>query len=159
MKERPAEDRAILGLILWFTATFGAAAIGALFSPGEWYAQLKKPAWTPPGAVFGPVWTALYAMMAVAAWLVWKKSGCKLTASPVQLFIAQLALNAAWTPLFFGFHSIAFAAANIVLLWLVLLLTIRAFFPVSRVAGWLLVPYQVWITYAAALNIEILRLN
>jgi tryptophan-rich sensory protein len=159
MKDRPAEDKAILGLILWFTATFTAAAAGALFRPGEWYGQLAKPAWTPPGAVFGPVWTLLYAMMAVAAWLAWRKCGFRLTAPPLRLFVFQLVLNGLWSPLFFGLHSILLGAIDLVLLWLVLLLTMRSFFKVSRLTGWLLAPYMGWVTFAAALNLEILRLN
>jgi translocator protein len=158
-KTRPAEDKAILGVILWFTATFLAAAIGALFRPGEWYVQLAKPAWTPPGAVFGPVWTTLYAMMAVAAWLVWKQGGHKLNTPPLRLFLAQLALNAAWSPLFFGLRNVLLGAVDIVLLLLVLSLTVRAFFSVSKLAGWLLVPYLLWVAFATALNLEILRLN
>ncbi len=159
MKDRPAEDRRIVGLILWFTATFCAAAVGALFRPGDWYAHLAKPSWTPPGALFGPVWTLLYAMMAVAAWIVWIRSSHRLNTAPLRLFAVQLVLNAVWSPLFFGLHSVLLGAVDIVLLFAVLLVTLRAFFKVSSVAGWLLVPYQLWITFAAALNLEVLRLN
>jgi translocator protein len=98
-------------------------------------------------------------MMAIAAWLVWKKGGFKLNTPPLRLFIIQLALNAAWTPLFFGLRNPLLGAIDILVLWVFLVLTVRAFFKVSTVAGWLLVPYLLWVTFAAALNIEIWRLN
>src|SRR5512144_2474003 len=96
--------RKFLALLAWLAVSFGAAAMGGLFTPGEWYASLKKPSWNPPGWMFGPVWTALYTMMAVAAWLVWRQGGWNKQRKPLLLFLAQLALNALWTPLFFGLH-------------------------------------------------------
>jgi tryptophan-rich sensory protein len=127
--------------------------------PGEWYADLNKPAWNPPGWIFGPVWTALYAMMAVAAWLVWQQGGFVVQRRPLGMFLAQLALNALWTPLFFGLRHPGLAFAEIILLWLAILATLLAFRPVSRTAAWLLVPYLAWVSFAAVLNGTIWRLN
>ena len=97
--------KSILGLAACLVLCFGAAAFGAQFMPGEWYAGLKKPAWNPPGWVFGPVWTALYAMMAVAVWLVWRRGGVAANALPLSLFLAQLVCNALWSWMFFGLKN------------------------------------------------------
>lgn len=133
--------RLLLALAGWVLLCFAAAAMGGLFMPGEWYASLKKPAWNPPGWVFGPVWTSLYTMMAVAVWLVWKRGGFAAQRRALALFFVQLALNALWTPLFFGLHRPGLAFAEIVLLWLAIAATLATFRPVSRTAAWLLAPY------------------
>ena len=151
--------RQLLALAGWLLVCFAAATMGGLFMPGEWYASLKKPSWNPPGWVFGPVWTALYTMMAVAAWLVWRHGGWAAQRRPLGLFLAQLALNAAWTPLFFGLHWPGVAFFEIVLLWLAIAATIAAFRPVSRAAMGLLMPYLAWVSFAAALNFTLWRLN
>lgn len=130
-----------------------------MFIPGEWYASLQKPSWNPPGWVFGPVWTALYTMMAVAAWLVWKRGGFSAQRRARALFCAQLILNAAWTPLFFGLQQPGLAFAEIVVLWLAIAATLVAFHRVSRAAAWLLAPYLAWVSFAAALNFTLWRLN
>jgi tryptophan-rich sensory protein len=148
-----------LPLAGWVLLCFAAASLGALFMPGEWYAALNKPAWNPPGWIFGPVWSALYTMMAVAAWLVWRQGGFAARRGPLLVFLAQLALNAAWTPLFFGLHRPGLAFAEIMLLWLAIAWTIAAFWPVHRVAAWLLAPYLAWVSFAAALNFTLWRLN
>jgi translocator protein len=140
-------------------AAYSAAAIGGLFMPGEWYAQLAKPAWTPPDWVFGPVWTLLYTMMAVAAWLVWRQRGFAGTERAMTLYGAQLVLNAAWSWIFFGRQQIGVAAIEIVALWVVIAATIVAFWRIRPLAGALLVPYLVWVSFAAALNFAIWRLN
>ena len=137
------QAKPILVLIGWLLLCFAAAAMGGWFMPGEWYAALKKPSWNPPGWVFGPVWGALYTMMGVAAWLVWTHGGFGAQRRALALFLVQLALNAAWTPLFFGLHWAGVAFAEIVLLWLAIAATIAAFRPVSRAAAWLLAPYLV----------------
>jgi len=151
--------KTMLGLCGWLLLCFAAASLGAVFMPGEWYAALRKPAWNPPGWVFGPVWSTLYTMMAVAAWLVWKRGGFAAQRRPLALFLAQLALNAVWTPLFFGLHRPGVAFAEIVLLWLAIAATLVAFRPVSRAAAWLLAPYLAWVSFAAALNGTLWRLN
>ncbi|HVM49550.1 MAG TPA: TspO/MBR family protein [Candidatus Acidoferrum sp.] len=151
--------RLALSLVGWLAACFLAASLGAVFMPGDWYAMLKKPSWNPPAWIFGPVWTTLYAMMAVAAWLVWKRGGFAARRIPLALFLAQLVLNAAWTPLFFGLHQLGFACAEIVSLWLLIAATLAAFRPLSRAAAWLLAPYLAWVSFAAALNFAVWRLN
>jgi len=127
--------------------------------PGEWYGSLKKPSWNPPGWIFGPVWTALYTMMAVAAWLVWRQGGWARQRKPLLMFLGQLVLNALWTPLFFGLHRTGVAFAEIILLWLAIAWTITAFWHVHRAATWLLAPYLVWVSFAAVLNGTLWRLN
>lgn len=151
--------KAILALAGWLALCFGAASLGAVFMPGEWYASLKKPSWNPPAWIFAPVWSALYAMMAVAAWLVWKRGGFSAQRKPLGLFLTQLALNAIWTPLFFGLHWPGIAFAEIILLWLAIAATLVAFLPVNRVAAWLLAPYLAWVSFAATLNFALWRLN
>lgn len=148
-----------LALAGWIGLCFAAAAPGGWFMPGEWYATLKKPAWNPPGWIFGPVWSALYTMMAVAAWRVWQLGGWAGQRRPLLLFLAQLALNALWTPLFFGWHRAGLAFAEIVLLWLAIAATLIRFSRVSRSAAWLLVPYLAWVSFAAVLNFTLWRLN
>ena len=154
-----SRSRAVLGLCGWLLACFAAASLGALFMPGEWYETLRKPAWNPPGWLFGPVWSALYTMMAVAAWQVWKRGGFVAQRRPLTLFLAQLVLNAAWTPLFFGLHRPGLAFAEILLLWLAIAATLVAFWPVSRTAAGLLAPYLAWVSFAAVLNGTLWRLN
>jgi tryptophan-rich sensory protein len=151
--------RRYLALAGWLLACFAAASLGGVFMPGEWYAALKKPAWNPPGWIFGPVWTALYTMMAVAAWLVWQRGGFVSQRRPLTLFLAQLALNAAWTPLFFGLHFPGLAFAELMLLWAAIAATLASFRGVSRAASWLFAPYLAWVSFAAALNFALWRLN
>lgn len=151
--------KTILALAGWLALCFSAAALGAIFMPGEWYLTLKKPSWNPPGWIFGPVWSALYTMMAVAAWLVWRQGGWRKQRKPLLIFLAQLALNALWTPLFFGLHRSGVAFVEIVLLWLAIAATLAAFRLVSRVAAWLLIPYLLWVSFATMLNFALWRLN
>lgn len=143
----------------WLLVCFAPAAIGGLFPPGDWYASLRKPSWNPPGWVFGPVWTALYAMMTVAAWRVWKRGGFAAQRRPLALFLIQLALNAAWTPIFFGLRAPGLAFVEIVMLWLAIATTVAAFRRVDQPAFWLMVPYLVWTTFATALNFTLWRIN
>lgn len=155
----PGVARSALALAGWLVLCFSAAATGAFFPPGDWYGTLQKPAWNPPGWVFGPVWTALYAMMAIAAWLVGRRGGFAAQRAPLLWFLAQLALNAAWTPLFFGLRRPGLAFADILLLWLALAITLSAFCRASRPAAWLLAPYLAWVSFAAFLNFTLWRLN
>lgn len=148
-----------LGLAGILVLCFSAAAFGSEFMPGEWYAALKKPPWNPPNWIFGPVWSALYTMMAVAAWLVWRRGGFKLNQLPLSLFLTQLLLNALWSWLFFGLKNPALAFVEIVLLWIAIGGTITSFWPRQRAAAWLLVPYLAWVSFAAVLNFTLWQLN
>jgi len=141
---------------------FGAALSGSIFttpSVPTWYAGLVKPSWTPPNWVFGPVWSALYLMMAVAVWLVWRRGGFATAAIPLTLFLVQLGLNVAWSILFFGLHMPGLAFAEIVLLWFAILVTLIMFWRSNPIAGFLLVPYILWTTFAGALNLALWQLN
>ena len=151
--------RSSVALVGWLLLSFSAAALGGFFMPGEWYAGLKKPSWNPPNSIFGPVWTALYTTMAVAAWLVWKRGGFARHGVALSLFLLQLLLNAFWSPLFFGMENPALAFVDIVLLWLALLATVLAFWKIRPLAGMVLVPYLLWVTFASALNFALWRLN
>lgn len=151
-----------LGLVVCIAACLGAGAAGAVATTPEiegWYRELAKPNWTPPDGVFGPVWTTLYILMAVAAWLVWRPAGWRAAAVPLALFAAQLLLNVAWSWIFFGLHQVGWALAEIIVLWLAIAATTAAFFRRSQTAGWLLTPYLAWVSLAAALNLAIWRLN
>lgn len=159
VSDRPGTAHKVLGLTGWLLLCFGAAAVGSRFMPGEWYAQLNKPAWHPPNWIFAPVWTTLYTMMAGAAWLVWNRGGFKLQRRPLGLFLLQLLLNACWSPLFFGLNDAGLAFAEIVLLWLALLATVITFRQVHPIAAVLLIPYLGWVTFAAVLNFTLWRLN
>ena len=148
-----------IGLVLSLLVCFAVAGIGSIATTPEipgWYAKLRKPSWTPPNWLFGPVWTALYAAMGVAAWLVWKRAGWH---AAIALFAVQLALNLAWSFIFFRFHSPGLAFAEIVLLWAAIVATAISFAPISKTAAALFVPYILWVTYAAALNFSIWKLN
>lgn len=147
--------KSFVALASWLVLTFSAALTGFFIQPGGYYAALAKPVWAPPAWVFGPVWTILYAMMAVAAWRVWRRGGWRGQRGPLALYVIQLALNALWTPLFFGLRWPGGALVEIVLLWLTIVLTGRAFFRVDRLAGGLFVPYLFWVGFAAALNFSI----
>lgn len=138
--------------------TFAVAAFGAAFPPGEWYANLNKPSWNPPNWVFGPVWTALYAMIAVAGWRICTRHGGFATPQ-MALWSVQLVLNGLWSWIFFGMHRPFLAFIEISLLWQAILGTIVLFAARDRLAAWLLGPYLAWVSFAAALNFEIWRLN
>ncbi len=143
----------------WIVLTFSASATGVFISAGGWYAGLVKPSWNPPDWLFGPVWTLLYAMMAVAAWLVWREGGWKARKPALGLYLVQWALNALWTPLFFGMHRPGLAFAEILVLDLAVLASLIVFWRVRRAAGLLLVPYGLWAGFATVLNFTIWRLN
>jgi tryptophan-rich sensory protein len=132
--------------------------VGSRFRPGDWYASLAKPAWTPPGALFAPVWTALYLAMGIAAWMVWRRGG-RSRAPALALYLVQLALNALWSYLFFGLHRPGLAFLDIALLWAAILSVLFLFWRVKAVAGALILPYLLWVSFAACLNFAIWRLN
>lgn len=154
--------RQAFGLAASITICFGAAGTGSILtapSIGGWYATLLKPAWTPPNWLFGPVWSALYLAMAVAAWLAWRRAGFSGAGGALTLFAAQLVMNVCWSAIFFRAHRPGLAFVEIVVLWLLILSTAVAFRPLSRAAAWLLAPYLIWVAFAAALNFSIWRLN
>jgi len=153
-------SKGLLGLASWSLLVFATAAIGAFASAGagDFYQSLQLPAWAPPASVFGPVWTVLYALMAWAAWLVWR-TGADGRQRALALFIVQLALNALWSWLFFGFHLGALALADIVLLWVLIVGTLIVFWKIRPLSGALLLPYLLWVSFAAALNLVVWQLN
>jgi tryptophan-rich sensory protein len=151
-----------LALALFIALCFSAAFIGSLFTSASvdgWYRTLLKPAWTPPNWIFGPMWTLLYLAMAIAAWLVWQHRAFFKVSAALSLFAVQLVLNAAWSAVFFGLQNPGLAFVNIVLLWGVILVTMINFWRITTASGWLFVPYILWVSFAAALNFAIWRMN
>ena len=148
-----------VGLILWIVLSMAAGWVGSRFMPGEWYAALAKPSWNPPSSVFAPVWSTLYVLMGIAAWLVWRKVGFAGAPIALGLFVVQLVLNSLWSYLFFGIHQPGAAFVDIVVLWLVILATTIGFWRVSVPAGVLLLPYLCWVGFASVLNLQLWRLN
>ena len=151
--------RPIAALIGWLFFCFAASVSAVFGSPDTWYAALIKPSWNPPSWIFGPVWSLLYGMMAFAAWQVWKVGGWRQQRHPLGVFVLQWTLNAAWPPLFFGLHLPGFALIELLALWLAITITIRAFWSVRKTAALLLVPYWLWVGFAAGLNATLWRLN
>ena len=146
----------LLGLGGFFGANFAAALSGAFFKPGAWYDGLRKPSWNPPNWAFPIAWTALYTMIAVAGWLVWREVGLGF---PIAVYAVQLVLNAAWSWLFFGLRRPDLAFAELVVFWLSIGATILVFAPVSALAAWLMVPYFAWVSFAGVLNWKLWQLN
>jgi tryptophan-rich sensory protein len=136
-----------------------AGWVGSQFAPGEWYASLSKPSWNPPGAVFAPVWTFLYILMGIAAWLVWKEQGFGGARVALIAFLAQLVLNGLWSWLFFGINNPLAAFIEILVLWLLILITLVLFWRIKPLAGMLLLPYLAWVGFASVLNFTLWRLN
>ena len=158
-RSRTAE---LVGLVLFLALCLGIGSLGAAVtasSVSTWYVDLNKPAFNPPNEVFGPVWTVLYIMMAIAAWRVWRKADRETAQGPLTMFALQLALNLGWSVAFFGLQRTGSAVAVIVVLELAVVSTALAFRTIDRVAALLLVPYVLWVAFAAVLNIAIWRLN
>jgi tryptophan-rich sensory protein len=152
----------IIKLIIACVFCLSVGWIGSLFtdSISGWYQELNKPFFNPPGWVFAPVWTALYIMIGVSAFLIWQKGVFeKKVKIALGFFIIQLLLNAIWTPLFFGLKSPFAAFLDIVFLWLAILITIASFYRLSKAAAFLLMPYILWVTFAAVLNFSIMIMN
>jgi tryptophan-rich sensory protein len=158
---RLALKRQLLGLLGWLALCFAVSALGAVASlnASDFYARLAQPDWAPPGWLFGPVWTTLYAMMAVSAWLVWREGGFGRQGLALGLFLAQLALNALWSWLFFAWQMGGAAFIEVLVLWLAIAATLVAFWLVAPLAGVLLLPYLAWVSFAAVLNFSVWRLN
>jgi tryptophan-rich sensory protein len=149
------------GLMGWLGIVFVAAALGAIASldAPTFYAQLTKPAWAPPASVFGPVWSVLYLLMAVAAWLVWRERDSPRRVPALRLFIVQLVANALWSWLFFGWHRGALAFGEVLVLLALVVATAVAFARIRRAAGWLLAPYAAWVGFASALTWAVWQAN
>ena len=150
-----------VALIVFLAICLGAGGVGSFFTAGsvrDWYPRLRTPPGTPPSWLFGPVWTALYVLIAVSAWLIWREYGWG--ARPALLiFFAQLALNVAWSGIFFGSRMPGVAFAEIVVLWLAILFNMFVFYLLLPLAALLLLPYLLWVTFAAYLNFGLWRLN
>lgn len=155
------KNKQVLGCVAWLAVSFIAAAIGSAASiqAGSFYTQLVRPEWAPPPDVFGPVWSVLYAVMGIAAWLVWRVGGFRAARTALTLFLLQLAVNALWSWLFFGWHLGGVAFADIAMLWVLIVATLVAFWRVRPLAGVLLVPYLLWVSFAFALNYSVWQLN
>ncbi len=149
----------MLALAGWILLSFLAATIGGLAAPGPWYERVNKPSWNPPNAVFAPVWTVLFLMMGVAAWLVWQRRGQPGVTLALTLFVGQLCLNVLWSWLFFHWHRMDLAFYELLLFWALILATLLAFWQVRPLAGWLFVPYLLWVSFAGFLNLTLWRLN
>jgi benzodiazapine receptor len=151
----------LLGLGGWLGVSFVAAAVGAFASVNavDFYAALVKPAWAPPAALFGPVWTCLYLMMGIAAWLVWRERGFRAAAVPLALFLVQLVANALWSWLFFVWKRGALAFAEVLLLWVLIAATVATFRKVRPLAAALLLPYLAWVSFASALTYAVWQRN
>ncbi|PWB72945.1 TspO protein [candidate division GN15 bacterium] len=149
----------MISLLVWIVISFVPAFVGSQFMPGEWYTQLRKPSWTPPGYLFGPVWSLLYLSMGVAAWLVWKRGGYSGAPVALTLFLIQLVFNGLWSWLFFGLQRPGLAFVDIAILWILVLATTLAFWRQGAAAGTLMIPYITWLSFASALNFSIWRMN
>lgn len=165
---REGAGRAVLMLVVFLAISFAVAAFGSLSTISNvdgWYAEADKPFWNPPNALFGPVWTMLYTLMSVAAWLVWLRRDEPGAPRALWTYAAQLVLNAVWTPVFFGAYPLLgpaalwLALAIIVALDVAVLLTMLRFWPLSRAAAWMLVPYWAWVLFATTLNAGLAVLN
>lgn len=151
----------ILGLIGWLLVSFAAGAVGGIASAnaGTFYQQLVRPNWSPPGWLFAPVWSLLYLMLGIAVWLVWRERSVRENRFPLALFLIQLIANGLWTWLFFVWRQGMIAFGEILLLWGLILATIVTFWRVKPIAGALLVPYLLWVSFATALTYAVWQLN
>ncbi len=156
-------NKGLLGLVGFLALTIAVEIVAGLATSSSvqtWYPSLKKAPWTPPGWVFGPVWTVLYVMMAVAAWRVWRyRKDDNRVPQALRLFYVQLTLNFLWSVLFFGLQLPLAGLIDIILLLTAIVLTTIAFGRIDRGAAWLMIPYALWVTYATTLNAAIWWLN
>ncbi|MBS1803957.1 MAG: tryptophan-rich sensory protein [Acidobacteria bacterium] len=151
-----------LTLALWIIACLAVGGLGGRWTAPEiagWYRTLAKPSFNPPSWIFGPVWTTLYILMAIAAWLISRMPDSQLRTLALAFFVLQLALNLAWSWIFFHRHAIGSAALEVAVLWIAIAATTLIFSRVSSTAAWLMAPYWAWVTFASILNAAIWRLN
>ncbi len=156
------QRRALIGLAGWLALVFVAATIGGAGSidAGPFYGQLARPDWAPPAWLFGPVWSALYLLIGIAAWLVWQRHGWRDARGALILFVVQLGFNALWSWLFFAWRLGGAAFAEVAVLWLLIVTTVVAFWRLrARVAAFLLLPYLAWVGFAVVLCYTIWRMN
>jgi translocator protein len=160
--------KSALVLIAFVAISFAVAAFGSVSTIDNvdgWYADAAKASWNPPNWIFGPVWTLLYTLMSVAAWLVWRERSRVNVRPALAMYVIQLVLNAIWTPLFFGAYPLIgapalwIALAVIIAIDVTVLLTMLRFWPIRRAAAWLLVPYWAWVLFATTLNAALAILN
>jgi len=150
------------GLLFWLALCFGVAALGGRWTAREipgWYRTLVRPSFAPPNWVFAPMWTLLYALMAIAAWQTWTQAPSTIRTLALSLFLVQLALNLAWSWIFFRSHAIGPALGEVAVLWAAIGATTLAFTRVSPAAACLMLPYWAWVTFATILNAGFWRLN
>ncbi|GAB4193026.1 MAG: tryptophan-rich sensory protein [Calditrichia bacterium] len=148
-----------LAPVIWIIISLSAGFIGSQFSPDHWYEALNKPTWNPPNYIFGPVWTMLYILMGISAWLVWRKYKLSGASIAFVFFFFQLILNTLWSYLFFGLHRPDLAFMEIIVLWIAILVTLISFYKLHKTAALLLLPYLGWVTFAAVLNFTLWQLN
>lgn len=161
MSEGSALRTGLRSLLFWLLVTFAAGGLGAIASidAAEFYLQLARPDWAPPAGVFGPVWTALYCLIGISAWLVWRERRLESGSTPYVLFFAQLTANALWTWLFFAWHRGQWAFIEILLLIALIIATMVSFKAIKPLAAWLLVPYLGWVCFASALTFAVWQRN
>ncbi|HVG24860.1 MAG TPA: TspO/MBR family protein [Thermoanaerobaculia bacterium] len=158
---RPSTLAQAIGLVVWLAIAFAAAGVGGIASidAGSFYADLVKPRWAPPGSLFGPVWSVLYFLMGIGAWMVWRERDAKGRSAALALFFVQLAANAFWSWLFFAWRKGALAFAEVLLLLALIAATVVAFWRVRRLGSLLLFPYLAWVCFASALTWAVWQRN
>ena len=149
----------ITGLAFFLIVTFGVSFLASQYEPGGWYQEIAKPSWTPPGWIFPIVWTALYLMMSIAAWKVWRTGKLQKVIVPLGFYFLQLFFNGLWSWMFFGNQMIGLALLDIILLLIAIILTTIIFWKYNRVSGLLFIPYLLWVAFASVLNFSIWLLN
>lgn len=153
------DTQSILVLFGFIGACTAAAASASVYRPDEWYRALAKPSWNPPDFLFPIAWTILYGMIAYAGFLVWKAAGFAGALVPLAIYGVQLVLNGLWSVIFFGWKRLDLALIELIALWVMILATIIAFYPINQTAAFLLLPYLAWVTFAGLLNYRVLKLN
>lgn len=148
-----------IAFLISIIIAFIPSMIGVFYRPGAWYLEIAKPEWNPPGWIFGPVWTMLYLSMAVAAWLVWQQREKIEIKIPLIIYSIHLILNALWSWIFFGIHNLPLSVIEILLLWASIVGTIILFYKIRKLAGLILIPYLLWVSFASYLNYTIWVLN